>query len=211
MNSPIVIAGCGRSGTSLLLSVLSCHPELHAIGYETSALTENPLRLEHFPTDRRWVEKTPANVHNLGAILDGIPDCLVIHMVRDGRDVCTSMHPLWNGPYISIDRWVADVSAGARWERHKRVMVVRYRDLVRDYERTVYRLCAFLRLTLADEFEDYPLTATVQTHAAWSGPARPLSDSSIGRWKLPEHAAAIAEFMQNRKAVSLLKRYQFEV
>ena len=36
--SPIVIGGCARSGTTLLLSVLSCHPNVYAIPVETQAL-----------------------------------------------------------------------------------------------------------------------------------------------------------------------------
>jgi hypothetical protein len=32
---PIIIGGCARSGTTLLLSVLSCHPNIYAIPDET--------------------------------------------------------------------------------------------------------------------------------------------------------------------------------
>jgi len=35
---PIVIGGCARSGTSLLLSLLSCHPQIIAIPVETQTL-----------------------------------------------------------------------------------------------------------------------------------------------------------------------------
>ena len=34
---PILIGGCGRSGTTLLLAVLSCHPAIVAIDEETRA------------------------------------------------------------------------------------------------------------------------------------------------------------------------------
>lgn len=207
---PVVIAGCGRSGTSLLLSVLSCHPDLQAIPNETLALTKTPLELGGFPSGR-WVEKTPSNVHNIPAILAGIPTARVIHIVRDGRDVITSRHPLQKGRYVSTERWVNDVSAGAGCEHLERVTVVRYRDLVRDYERTMRRLCDFLDLTFAQEFMHYPRTATVQRHPAWKGPARPLSVSSVDRWKRPRWSGYVAEFMANPRAVGLLRRYGFEV
>ena len=35
--SPLIIGGCGRSGTTLLLSVLSAHPKVLAIPHETEA------------------------------------------------------------------------------------------------------------------------------------------------------------------------------
>jgi hypothetical protein len=221
--SPVVIAGCGRSGTSLLLSVLSCHPELYAIAHETLALTESPLRLSGFPTDRRWVEKTPWNVHNLPAILEGLPTARVLNIVRDGRDVITSRHPLDQGgatspsrtaatvqqSYISIERWIRDVSAGKAMESHERVHTLRYCDLVRDTAYTLERLCDFLDLWLVPELLRYPETASVQMHLAWDGPARPLNADSIGRWRQPEHAADVERFMRKEKAVALLRHYSY--
>lgn len=210
MISPIVIAGCGRSGTSLLLSLLSCHPDLYAIPEETLALSSSPLRLDGFPTDRRWVEKTPINVHNLPVILEQLPTAKVLNIVRDGRDVITSQHPGFRGPYVSIERWIRDVSAGRKMEDHERVFTLRYRDVVRE-PKTLHRICDFLELSFAPEFLRYPETATVQSHAAWDGPARPLSAASVDRWKSPEHRDDVARFMRKRKAVELLRHYDFEV
>jgi hypothetical protein len=207
--SPVVIAGCGRSGTSLLLSVLSCHPDLYAIGHETLALTESPLRLSGFPKDRRWMEKTPANVLNLPAILEGLPTARVLNIVRDGRDVITSRHPLEQGPYISIERWIRDVTAGKEMETHERVHMLRYCDLVRDTAYTLERLCDFLDLWLVPELLRYPETASVQMHLAWDGPARPLNADSIGRWRKPEHADDVERFMRKERAVALLRHYSY--
>lgn len=206
----IVIAGCGRSGTSLLLSVLSCHPDLTAIPHETRALADTPLRLEELPHQGRWVEKTPINVLNLPRILRALPDAKVIHLVRDGRDVITSHHPKVEGQYVTTARWVRDVSAGARSEDHPRVTVVRYRDLVQDYEPTLRNLCDFLDITWTERFIDYPNTATVQTHAAWDGPARAIDAASVDRWKRPEFSKLVSAFMQTKQAVRLLERYGFE-
>lgn len=207
---PVVIGGCGRSGTSLLLSVLSCHPDLQAIPHETSALIQTPLRLDEFPPGR-WVEKTPSNVHNITTILRELPTAQVIHIVRDGRDVITSRHPLRKGRYITTERWVRDVTAGAGCEHLERVTVVRFRDLVRHYEPTTRRLCDFLNLPWAVEFEHYPRSATVQTHAAWKGPARRLTDSQVDRWKRHRWSGYVREFMANPQAVGLLRRYGYEL
>lgn len=203
----IVIGGCGRSGTSLLLSLLSCHPDLQAIPEETLKLASTPLDLTGFPSGR-WVEKTPINVHNIPAILE-VPEAQFIHIVRDGRDVVTSRHPLQPGPYVSAERWIRDVTAGKNMESHERVHTLRYRDLIYETSETLHSLCYFLDIPFAPEFMRYPQTATVQSHGAWDGPARPLSDSSVGRWQLPEHAETVERFMRKEKAVALLRHYSF--
>ena len=110
----IVIGGSGRSGTTLLLSILAAHPSIFAVDHETYAFCphefedkpESPANFQLYrlytplalskmsATVTRWAEKTPRNVHFLAAILDYFGDDVrVLHLVRDGRDVITSRHP----------------------------------------------------------------------------------------------------------------------
>jgi hypothetical protein len=150
---PIVIGGCARSGTTLLLSVLSCHSRIFAIESETFALCpketaamprRSQLRLDELAQllERadipascwRWCEKTPKNVRFFGPILEAFgQDIRLIHMVRDGRDVVTSVHPRRpEGFWVRRRRWVKDVASGLAFADHPGQAT----SLVRAYSRT---------------------------------------------------------------------------
>ena len=131
---PILIGGCGRSGTTLLLAILSAHPNIFAFSRELVAVVDwkpadndpdslEPARLDRLyrellwrripPSAQRWCEKTPRNVHHIDKILDFWPNSRFFHIVRDPRDVLTSRHPTRPDEYwVSPERWVRDVRAG---------------------------------------------------------------------------------------------------
>lgn len=228
---PIIVGGCGRSGTSLLLAVLSCHPRIFAIPNETGAFCPDgysydpdysiPFRVDLLhrallggdipDTCTRWAEKTPKNVHTFERIIrhfDGRVRC--IHIVRDGRDVVLSRHPgRPDTSHVAPDRWISDVRAGAHAERLPQVFAVRYEDLVLDYEETVRRLCEFLELPFADELLEYPSSARVRTHLAWNDGVRPLNPSSIGKWRSAQDSASIQALLGTPGAHDLLERYGY--
>lgn len=164
---PIVVGGCERSGTTLLLSVLSAHPSVLAIPYETWGLAWGPrtgfanshrIRMSRIwrglgvaqraPAQDRWAEKSPANVFHFREILsyfDGDVQCLEV--VRDGRDVVTSIHPADDEPWVPIERWIEAVDAGLSVAGRRAVTTVRYEDLVRRPIDTLYELCEALDLS----------------------------------------------------------------
>lgn len=232
----IVIGGCGRSGTTLLLSVLSCHPRIFAIGDETAALcpqayAENvdftlPLRMDiiyrHLLTNdtattrKRWCEKTPKNVLFFRRLIDELgPGARFIHVVRDGRDVVTSRHPEGRNRYWSSpDRWVQEVSAGRQLESHPQVKLVRYEDLVTSYEATLRDLCIFLDEPFSEAFLRYPETANVQGSAesnAWFHGRQKPHAGSIGKWRDPELRPRVEELLGYPGAIDLLKHYGYDV
>lgn len=226
---PIVIGGCARSGTTLLLSVLSCHPEVNALADETRALSVAPVRMQRLeralrlhpplPRHRRWAEKTSKNVTGFGLILDVLPEARLIHIVRDGRDVVTSRHPIQGrrAYYLPAERWIADVSAGLRYMDHPSVLTVRYEDLVLDYERTVATICEHTGLSMHPNFGDYPTTATIVRHQSWatqpgesSAVARQIGSEVIGRWRLPEHKAQVQTLTRKKAGRELLARLGYQ-
>jgi len=235
---PIVIGGCGRSGTTLMLSVLSCHPHILAVEKETTALcpdgysragyVKNPrldaplvlwriyrslVNLDISEEKTRWCEKTPRNVFYFEKILRRFGQGVrIIHMVRDGRDVVTSRHPLEKKKYwIGTDRWVQDVSAGLKTENHPQVLTVRYEDLVQDYQKTVRRVCTFIGEEFVPDFASYPQNARVKQNLAWFGRARSMHTSPIGRWKEARYVQRVAAFLSEPGAVELLRHYGYEV
>src|SRR5919106_146832 len=133
MITPIIIGGCARSGTSLLLSMLSCHPKVYCYPTESQAfcarsygdslieqsrarakLTQKIYEVEKQAGIQAWCEKTPKNVMHFDELLVHFGgDVRLIHLVRDGRDVVTSIHPRApDACWVSLERWKNDVEAG---------------------------------------------------------------------------------------------------
>jgi protein-tyrosine sulfotransferase len=94
-----------------------------------------------------WAEKSPANVLNLGWILDRFPNVMFCLCVRDGRAVVNSLrtHPRHrivegrleqtgavNDLEECISRWLREANAGLQFAEHPRVLIVRYEDVVTD-------------------------------------------------------------------------------
>ena len=230
---PIVIGGCARSGTSLLLSVLSAHPQLLAVPYETQLLCPgaywppaggvgtpdveqlhdvlNGMSLSRHC--RAWCEKTPRNVHNFEAILKTLGcRARLVHIVRDGRDVVLSRHPEKPDDFwVSPDRWVADVQAGLLWRKHAQVLTVRYEDLVGNLRSTIRQLCEFLSLEHDARLLEYPHYAQVKESDSWFQPARPLSTESIGRWRLAGNADRVQQLLDEPGAIELLSESGYDV
>ncbi|MCI0698683.1 sulfotransferase [candidate division KSB1 bacterium] len=235
---PVVIGGCGRSGTTLLLSILSCHPKIFAIDIETVALCPDgygadglynqspdltvPFRFEKIyqyflerdipASCERWCEKTPRNVLYFERILRHFGERVrIIHIVRDGRDVITSIHPghetkFWVTPH----RWVMDVAAGRRMENHLQILTIRYEDLVQQYEATVQRICEFIGEEFDTAFLSYPHSARIKESGAWFNPAQAANDKSIGRWKDPKYKEVIDALLQEPMAGELLRHYGYD-
>ena len=227
-----MIGGCARSGTTLLLSALSCHRDMCAIPDETQLLCPGAYWPESGPiaapdlrrlrrvlvagprwrTCRAWCEKTPRNVHNVGGIFSSLGrDTRFLHVVRDGRDVTVSRHPRDpSGFWVDPERWVTDVRAGLAWDEHPAVQLVRYEDLVGDYPGTMTRVVEFLGLDWDEALLEYPRAATVTRNDSWSEPARPVTADSVGRWRDPSFRERVEVFLAEPGATALLETLGYE-
>jgi hypothetical protein len=90
-----------------------------------------------------------------------------------------------------------------------RVWTVRYEDLVHDLEGELRSLCDFLDLPFDERMLGYPETAGVPHSEGWIPRLRPISESSVGRWREPEHATAVEALMSDPRAVSLMGHYGY--
>lgn len=229
--NPIVIGGCARSGTTLLLSVLSCHPDIYSVPFETQALcptayAPNPAlktaldvaAIERLLCSvkggsryRCWCEKTPKNVLFFGRILKSFGSNLrVLHLVRDGRDVVCSVHPDAPGSYwVSPRRWTEEVEAGLIFDGHPQVMTIRYEDLVMRYCETVRTILDFLSLEFVQQMNNYPANSSILSNNAWSDSARPISSDSVGRWRQESQRSRVEQLLAEPGARQLLSRLQY--
>lgn len=159
---PVLIVGCGHSGTTLLLSILDRHPRIYGVPYEAKLGYADPdtlrTRVRSFEKltvahgKSRWVEKTPANVYKMGYLFEHLPGLSVVVMIRDGRDVVCSMKNRFRATLgsdeaaleHSISRWVEGNQAWFEYRGHSRLLTLRYEDLVREFDSTIQRVLAFL-------------------------------------------------------------------
>jgi len=80
-----------------------------------------------------WVNKTPSLVRCLESLRRMYPECAVLHIVRDGRDVAVSTITMKQGPShvrAAARRWRDMVLSGRRLRGHARYLEIRYEDLI---------------------------------------------------------------------------------
>jgi hypothetical protein len=105
---------------------------------------------------QRWADTTPEHLLHLHRIKETIPDALVIHIIRDGRDVALSTDKQGYIRRLPLDRFPSKMAAGLYWEwmvskgrRDGRdlgedYIEVHFEDIVRDPRQTLARLGRFI-------------------------------------------------------------------
>lgn len=231
---PIIIGGCGRSGTTLLAAILSSHPQIYSYIYETMAFCPNawmdPLNrnspfllneLENQPLvippekqHTRFLEKTPRNAMVYRRIADFFKERVkIINLVRDGRDVVLSKYPgKENLQYTNADFWKTEVLYGAECENFPWLITIRYEDLVLNFKETLVKICDFCELSFDLALLNYTQFTKYCHSDAWSHKkVIPPHSTAIGKWKNQMDHPEVKKINSNREFNSLLKRYNYEI
>lgn len=227
--SPVYIGGCGRSGTTLLLSILSAHNQIFACPRELNLFdgareTEQGLTVPKFyrlyrtfisekikSTANRYCEKSPSNIRHVEWI-DRLHsgNFKMIQIIRDGRDVILSRHPRNPGEYwVSPERWISDVQEGLKYLQYPNVYTIRYEELVSEYERTITGICNFLEIELSEEILHWHDHTTVQKNKALYSNIQQINKASVGKWKKQKFAARVKQLTDHPEAIALLKRLNY--
>lgn len=226
---PIMLGGCARSGTTLLLSILSSHEDIFACPREYGAfgpLEERDGTLQLARVDRiyrcilfnrvpasakRWCEKTPINIRRIPQIDQYFKgNFRLIQIIRDGRDVILSRHPLNTSEYwVSPERWVSDVSIGLEFRDHPNVYTIRYEDLINQYDETIGGICNFLNIPLTEKILNWHQYSSVRRTPALYSDISKLSNRSIGKWKRPENSQRVKQLTSIPSAMELLEKYGY--
>lgn len=143
--------------------------------------------LAHREGAESWVEMTPTNAQAAGDLHVAIPDARFVHMVRDGRDVATSVLqrrwgpddmqtaiPWWADEMIAIHRSMSRVPAD-------QVLELRMESLVDEDRRedAWKRLCDFLDLGDDPSMRDFFDTSITAGKARWGRWQRGLEEDEI--------------------------------
>jgi tetratricopeptide (TPR) repeat protein len=148
----------------------------------------------------RVVDKMPDNVRVLGLVAAMFPRARVVLCQRDLRDVCLSCYfqhfarghdystdladCAWRG--LEIERLTAHWSEVLPGQK----LMVCYETLVRDFEAQARRLVEFLGLPWDPACLDFHEADTSIATASFWQVRQPISDRSIGRWRLYERHLA---------------------
>jgi hypothetical protein len=140
----------------------------------------------------RWAETTPEHLLYLRRIKETIPNALIVHVIRDGRDVALSWEKLSQIRRLPGDRKRAAMAAAIYWEwfvtRGRKVgrtlgadyMEVYYEDLVRKPAEVLKKVAPFIEHELDYEKITQVATGSVTApNTAYKGEER----SPIGRWR----------------------------
>ncbi|MDZ7725844.1 MAG: sulfotransferase [candidate division KSB1 bacterium] len=224
---PLLIGGCGRSGTTILLSIVSAHPALFTIPEELGMFNRAvesddghivPGRIDRLyryilfnriPSSCRfWCEKTPRNVLYLDKIDRYFGGRFkFIHIIRDARDVVLSQHPSEPERYwVSPERWVRDVSAGLEYDEHPSVLTLYYENLILEFESTVNKICQFLNIPVTEEILNWYKHTQVKQSRAYYEKVEQLFQKSIGKWKQEKHRERVKDVLGYVPAKELLER-----
>jgi hypothetical protein len=230
--TPILIVACPRSGTTLLLSILSAVPTIFAAPKQTYAFDrwkkqDNkwiPILLYRLyrefiqrkipKTANRWLEKTPGHIRSIDKILEYFNnDIKIIHIIRDGRDVTVSTHPAYTDRrkyWVPADRWVDEVTFGLKFKDHPSVHTLRYEDLISDYDGEMKKIVSFIDEPFTPQLANWFEHTQIKKSIHWGDNVQQIHTKAIGKWQKPEHEARIQEFMSNSNAVNLLHELGYQ-
>ncbi|HVH87585.1 MAG TPA: sulfotransferase [Terriglobales bacterium] len=154
---------------------------------------------------RRWAESTPLHLLCLRFIKRVVPDALIIHIIRDGRDVALSLNKIgWIRP-LPWDRRRSLIAAGIFWKWMVTKGLSSGRDLGRDYievhyeellhqpRETLARLSAFIDQTLDYDHIQKIGLGTVNDPNSSFRDDEAQGRNPLGRWKALLSAEQLAE------------------
>ena len=213
---PIIIGGCGRSGTTLLLSILSSHSKIDGIPDETYAFFPKPFRLKKIIYNLKfkkkklcWLEKTPKNVmvfREIYKLFNG--KVRLINIVRNGKSVIQSRHPNSKKKYyVDISRWKNEVKMGYKTKQLTHTVI--FDKLIQNPNYELRKICNFLELKFEKRLLNFEKFTTVKKNIAWGD----KDVKSIGYLKKNKYKtikkSILTKFDKDKEAVKLNKYYGF--
>ncbi|MEO0769683.1 MAG: sulfotransferase, partial [Cyanobacteria bacterium J06649_4] len=180
-------------------------------------------------------EQTPQNVLYIKELLALYPNCRIINMVRDPRDILLSQKYKWrikflgasNIPYREVFRawanyhpiviaklWTASVQAAKEFESHPRVKTVRFEDFITDSNNVLKEVCRFSNITFDTEAISQMLNVSqqeggVSSHKKLDSAARGIDTGVISKWKKGGLTPSEIHICQNI-ARSEMDAYEYE-
>lgn len=186
------IVGCPRSGTTLMMELIStCFCNDGFCSHEMSIFEEPE------GTPELFFSKQPSDIKYLSRIFSRDPNLYVIFLIRDPRAVIASRHSSHSDVYFCNYRvWEECYTAATGFLGHPRFLSVRYEDLTRNSDGIQAKIQErFPFLVCEHPFSEYQDFARPSQEAmnAMNG-VRAVSAERIRGWR--EHLPRIKEQLQ---------------
>lgn len=164
----------------------------------------------------RWGDKMATFRRCMPTIVDLFPDAKIVHIIRDGRDVASSILPLSFGPntaYVAAKKWRNFIEHGLDFAaRHPRqVYTVRYEDLIDDPEKYLREICDFVDEPFHEDMLQFHKSGTkrVPRKEIHGQLTKPVNKERAARWKRDLSPGQVRVF--EAVAGPLLDRLNYEV
>jgi len=136
-----------------------------------------------------WVEKTPENIYLLKKFLSAFPQAMVLHIVRDPRDVVLSLMKRGFSFEYAGDIWLSSVAAIQPFRSNKNILEIRYEDLIIKHESILQKICSFFNIPFNKSFfveDKYVSKGILRSKGfdSWGAdPSQPISLNSVDKFK----------------------------
>jgi hypothetical protein len=154
----------------------------------------------------RWAECTPLHLLYLPVIKKLLPDALIVHIIRDGRDVAVSLDRIgWIKPF-AWDRkrrllapaifwkWIVSKSRKYGQALGQDYMEVHYEDVVEKPRETLARIGVFIDHDLDyDRIQQNAQGSMVDPNSSFRGDGQEKESNPVGRWKTVLSADEVAQ------------------
>lgn len=155
---------------------------------------------------KRWADSTPQHLLYLPLIKKLIPNALIVHIIRDGRDVAVSLNKIgWIRPF-PWDRNGGLLVSGLFWKwmvlkgrNHGRKMgtdylEVRYEELVNEPRETLAEISTFIGEDLDyDHIRGKALDSVKSPNSSFKSDENLKDLNPVGRWKALLSASEVSE------------------
>jgi hypothetical protein len=214
----IYIQGCARSGNTLIREL--CGSAFQ--GVELVKLTKDTAEcslahlislLPQTGSADKTVRVASRNYENSLAmdrdLLRANPQVKVLWMLRDPRDILTSIHA--NQPdkyYVTPDRLIKSLQLYQQFEKEPQVLVVRYEELVGNPDAMQARIAESCHLTVSRPFrEAYKFFPKFHENVRAMHSIRPIDTKSVQKWRSnPVHQKHLAETLAAHPEIIPLAR-----
>jgi hypothetical protein len=141
-----------------------------------------------------FIEKSPTNVYSFKIIADQFPEYHLVHLIRDGRDVVSSLMRRDFNLFGAGSRWLYDTLSGLQARGADNYIEIRYEDLVSNLHEVLAHLFGQLDIPFdAENILSGSSNSAGQYDENWKDrqvprawqqtPSDPISSSSVGRYK----------------------------
>ncbi len=148
-----------------------------------------------------WGDKTPKYIFDMNHLTDLFPKAKFVHVIRDGRDVASSIIKLgWRNSFLqAADYWQERVQAGMLAGSilgKNKYYELRYEDLITNPDQALKSLCTWLDLEFVPQLLSHHESATEHV-TNWKGHEmvkKPIDSSKVSLWKRSLSRPQIADF-----------------